>query len=187
MIRRRWLTALALVAAAALFLLTPSGRALSESVREVFILNWPAVQKIEGTVAIEGPVRLSQAVVFEDITVPPVLPTETTRLVDGGVLTTDGFPQVVLSLHGIVRGEVVKTGAVGAILIPDEQEIRQAFDEQGLMPFAMEAVAHNISSRTAYFFSDQPTFSVSFPAYRVLLYNTTDKTVTAELHAYLTN
>ena len=29
--------------------------------------------------------------------------------------------------------------------------------------------------------------TVAFPSYRVMLYNTTDKTVTTNLYAYLTN
>jgi hypothetical protein len=187
MTRSRALAVLALVLFVAALLLTPSGQVLSQRIEEVFVVNFPAVQTVDGTVQIKGAVRLSQTQAFENITVPPVKPTETTRLVEGGVLQADGFPNVVLSLHGIVRGEIVKPGEVGAILIPTDQRIQAAFDEQGLMLFGLQTVARDVNSKTAYFASDQPSFRIGFPRYNVLLYNTTDKTVELSLNAYLTN
>jgi hypothetical protein len=124
---------------------------------------------------------------FRDLTVPPVQPTDTTRLVDAGVLVTDGFPSVVLSLHGVVKGSVQKSGTIGAILIPDDELIQEAFDEQGLIHFALETAAAGVNSKTPYFASKQPRYQVGFASYRIWLYNTTDKTVTANLFAYLTN
>ena len=44
-----------------------------------------------------------------------------------------------------------------------------------------------MSSHTPYFASSQPRFTVAFQAYQVYLYNTTDKTVTVDLYAYLTD
>ena len=86
MTRSRFLACLTLLLLAAFLLLTPSGRTFSQAVQEVIVLNFPQVQTVDGTVTVEGAVRLSESQVFEGITVPPVKPSETTRLVDGGLL-----------------------------------------------------------------------------------------------------
>jgi hypothetical protein len=172
--------------AAALLALTPSGDALSETVRQVFVTNFPPVQEVAGEVRVKGPIRLSELVRFDDVLVAPVQRSETTRLIRAGTLETDGFPNLVLSLHGQVKGSVARMGSVGVILLPSQEGIQQAFDELGLMHFALEAVALGVSSETPYFASDQPRFTVGFQAYEVLLYNTTDKTVNVDLFAYLT-
>ena len=93
----------------------------------------------------------------------------------------------MLSLHGQVKGSVLKVGDVGVMLIPEQEMIQEAFNEQGLVHFAMNAVARGVSTATPYFASSQPRYTIAFQAYRVLLYNTTDKTVTVNLFAYLTN
>ena len=170
-----------------LVLLVLGADVATEAVRQVFVVNFPEVQKIEGTVEVEGPVRQSRLIKFEDVVVPPVERTETTRLVEAGFLETDGFPDVVLSLHGVVKGHVAREGTVGALLIPEERTIREAFDEQGMMHFFLETSAGGVSHRTPYFASTQPRFTIGFAKYRVLMYNTTDKTVSASLFAYLTN
>ncbi len=169
------------------FVFTPTGDALSQQVRRVIVTNFPRVQLVTGEVEIRNPVRLAKLVTFEDIIVAPVPPTETTRLVEAGVLQTEGFPRVVLSLHGIVKGQVLSTGEVGVILVPEQPSIQEAFDEQGQVHFAMRTAARGVSSATPYFASDQAEFTVGFQAYKIYLYNTTDKTITANLFAYLTN
>ena len=187
MVRRSTLALLGLVAVAVVLLFTPTGEVISQRVSEVFVTNFPHVQRIDGEVAIRGPVLQSRFESFRNITLPPVKREDTTRLVDGGRLVANGFPSVVLSLHGLVKGHVAKVGAVGAILIPEEQTIQEAFEELGIMHFYLETAANGVSSRTPYFASNQPRFTVAFPAYRILLYNTTDKTVNVNVFAYLTN
>jgi len=184
---RRRLIVVATLGLAGWLLFTPVGQVASQGVQQVFVTNFPRVQTVEGEVAIRGPVTLARLVAFSGITVPPVKPTETTRLVEAGTLTTDGFPQVMLSLHGEVKGEVVKSGSVGAMLIPLQPSIQEAFNEQGLVHFALQTTAAGVSSATPYFASDQPQYRIGFQAYRVLLFNTTDKTVEVNLFAYLTN
>lgn len=169
-----------------LLLLAPTGRPQSDDIRQVFVTNFPDPQRIKGEVTVATPIRLAELASFRNILVPPVQPSETTRLVSAGVLTTDGFPALVLSLHGQVKGNLVKGGSVGAILIPNEEPIQQAFQEQGLTAFALEVRA-GLASSASYFASEQPRHVVAFPSYRVLLYNTTEKTVSADLYAYLTN
>jgi hypothetical protein len=90
---------------------------------------------------------------FAGIMVPPVEPTETTRLVSAGTLTTDGYSNVVLSLYGQVKGSVTRAGRVGALLIPREQRIEEAFNELGQVHFSLEVSAPGITTNTAYFAS----------------------------------
>ena len=184
----RTLAAAALVAGAALLLFfTPTGQTLSQNIERVIVTNFPEVQRITGSVNVENPIRLARMVTFGEIIVPPVKPTETTRLVEAGTLTTDGFPNVVLSVHGVVRGEVKRTGDVGLILIPEDRMIQDAFNEMGFMHFALEALASGVSTTTPYFASNQPRYTVGFQSYKLFMFNTTDKTVTVNVFAYLTN
>jgi len=187
MLRRTVIAGLVLGTLLLVLFFTPTGEVISQSIRHVFVTNFPEVQKVEGEVQLASPVRLASSVKFEDITVPPIPRHDTTRLVEAGTLETEGFPEVILSLHGVVKGHVAKPGKVGVILIPEEQTIAEAFREQGMMHFFMETVAGDVSSKTPYFASSQPRYSVAFSRYRILLYNTTDKTVSANLYAYLTN
>lgn len=181
----RWLASLAALLLA-LFLLPLGGESFAQQIQQVFITNWPSVLSVEGTVVVDEPVKLARFTSIREIVVPPVERVETTRLVDAGTIVTDGFPNVVLSLHGTVKGTVKREGGVGVILIPEEEVVQEAFFEQGLLHFALETVADGITARTPYFASHQPRFTVAFPRYRALLYNTTDKAVSANLFAYLT-
>jgi hypothetical protein len=166
---------------------TPTGRVLSDTVQEVWVTNFPEVFQVKGEVTVEEPVTLSELRTITDVLVPPVAKTESTRLVEAGTIATGGFAQVVLSLHGQVKGSVHKPGEVGAILIPDATTIQQAFRELGVIHFPLEVSAPRVSAETPYFASAQPRYQVGFDAYRVFLYNTSDKTVTVNVYAYLTN
>ncbi|MCP3980869.1 MAG: hypothetical protein GY716_16325 [bacterium] len=185
--RKTLFTTLAGIGVITLLVLLPGGEVGSQTIREVFVVNFPPVQQVQGNVAIEDPVALSELVRIEDIIVPPVRPEDTTRLVEAGSIETEGFPNVVLSLHGIVKGSTQVKGTVGAILLPEETTIEQAFNELGMVHFALQVSATGVSSHTPYFASNQPRYTVGFRSYKILLYNTTDKTVTANLFAYLTN
>lgn len=149
--------------------------------------NFPPVQQIAGTVEIEDPLRLAELVALREIIVPPVSATQTTRWVEAGLLETAGFPNVVLSLHGEIKGDLTRGGEIAAVLIPAEESIEAAFNEKGLVHFALNVAAAGPRGGVPYFASEQPRYTVGFASYRVYLYNETDKTVTANLFAYLTN
>lgn len=177
-----------LIAAAALglFLFLPTGVAISQEVQQVVVRNFPNVQKIEGDVRIKDPVRFAKLEEVHEVAVPPVNPKDTARLISGGTIVTDGFGSVVLSLSGQTKGEVFRPGSVGAILIPDAEPMSRAFDEKGQVQFPMEVYAAGVSGASAYFASTQPKYPVAFSRYKVWFYNTSDKTVTVNLYAYLT-
>jgi hypothetical protein len=188
MFRRRWIPLVSLIALALLLWFSSAEDARSQAgLQQVFVTNFPETQTIDGSVEIEGTVRLSEMVSVLDITVPPVQQSDSTRWIDGGLVTLNGFSHVVLSLHGVVKGSVQRPGTVGAVLIPEERTIREAFDEQGLVHFALEVSAPGLNAQTPYFASAQPRHLIAFKQYRIWLYNTTDKTVSANLFAYLTN
>jgi hypothetical protein len=170
-----------------IFALIPAGGAVAQSTQRVRVVNFPEIQEIRGEVNVRGALKLSDMTSFTGIMVPPVDPTETTRLVPAGTLTTGGYSNVVLSLYGQVKGSVTRKGSVGALLIPKEQRIEEAFNELGQVHFSLDVSAPGITAETAYFASGQPRHTIGFPSYSVLLYNTTDKTVTVDLYAYLTN
>ena len=184
---RRKIAAFAVCIPLLMLLLAPADRLTSQEVRHVVVTNFPGTQEIEGSVQVDGAVRLSKLTRSESIIVPPVPPDDTTRLVEAGTLVTDGFANVVLSLHLEVKGAVYRQGEVGAYLIPEEKSILNAFNEQGLFHFPLRVAAGGITSTASYFASDQPRFQVGFERYKIYMYNTTDKTVVANLFAYLTN
>lgn len=171
--------------AAAGWILSPRAPAIAQGIREVFVLNWPDVQKVSGAVTVQGPVRLASMVALEDLVVGPVARSRTTRLLDAGTLDLDGYGHVVLSLLGQTKGQVVQRGVVGAILIPDHETVLEAFFQRGETLFALsvEAEAREVSP---YLASAGPRSEIAFPRYRVFLWNATDKSAQVALYAYRT-
>lgn len=159
----------------------------SLSTRQVLVTNFPELYRIAGEVTVKDPLPQSSLVAFRDITVPPVAPKDTTRLINAGTLTADGFTGVVLTLVGQLKGENARAGTVGAILVPDEEVIERAFEEQGQVLLMLEVSSPTGSGTPPYFASQQQRALVAFPRYRVLLYNTTDKAATVNVFAYLVN
>jgi hypothetical protein len=159
----------------------------SQEVSFVRVTNFPPVQEVNGAVEIEGPLRLAKLVSLREIVLTPARADQTTRWIDAGVVETDGFPNVVLSLNGEIKGELTKPAAIVAVLVPTEKSVVDAFEEEGLVQFGLDVAATAQTGARPYFSSEQPRYTVGFDAYRVYLYNETDKTVTANVFAYLTN
>ncbi len=191
MSRKPAVAALCIASALVALLLLPYGRAVSQeagdAIRRVLVTNFPERQKIEGEVTVRGPIHQTAQVVLKDIVVPPVSPKDTQRLIQAGTIATDGFSFVVLSLDGQIKGEVVRQGSVGAILLPEEESVLRAFEEKGEVHFPLQVTSDSVTSASPYFASDQPRLLVGFPRYRVYLFNTSQKAVSANLYAYLTN
>lgn len=167
--------------------LTSAPPATSQEVSFVRVTNFPPVQEINGNVKIDEPIRLAKLVSLREITLPPVRSDQTTRWVDAGVVESEGFPNVVLSLNGEIKGELTRAASIVAVLIPTEKSVADAFDEEGVVQFGLNVAAMGNTGDRPYFASEQPRYTVGFDEYRVYLYNETNKTVTANLFAYLTN
>jgi len=176
-----------LAAASVAFILSPPGVAIAQDLQSVFVTNFPKVFEIQGTVNVDGPVKQAKLAALREVVVPPVNPKDTVRLIQGGLVESDGFTAMVLSLQGQIKGEVYRAGTVGVFLLPDEEAIVHAFEEKGLMQFATEVNAAGVSAAAPYFASNSSRAQVAFPRYRTYFYNTSDKTVTVNLFAYLTN
>ena len=176
-----------LVAAALGFILSPRGTAVAQEIQSVIVTNFPKVFNISGSVTVEGPVKMAKMTAIRDVTVSPVNPKDTVRLIQGGIVNSDGFTSMVLGIQGQIKGEVYRPGTVGVFLLPDEESIVRAFEEKGLMQFAIEVNAAGVAGTSSWFASNSDRHPIAFPRYRTYFYNTSDKTVTANLFAYLTN
>jgi hypothetical protein len=176
-----------LIAACVALILSSPGAAVAQEARNVLVTNFPKIFPINGTVVVEGPVKHAKFTALRDVVVSSVNPKDTVRLIQGGIVESDGFTDMVLGLQGQIKGEVFRPGAVGVFLLPDEPSIVGAFEEKGLMQFSTEVTAPGVSAGSPYFASPQNRVSIGFPRYRTYFYNTTDKSVTVNLYAYLTN
>jgi hypothetical protein len=72
-------------------------------------------------------------------------------------------------------------------LVPDDDAITKAFEEDGQVLFPLELGAPLTQGAYRLTATAQERFTLAFPRYRVRLYNTTDKTVSVNLYAYLTH
>jgi hypothetical protein len=133
------------------------------------------IESIDGSAALVG---------VRSVSVPPVERSQTASLVDAGTIETDGYSTIVLNFAGRLASESnVKSGAVGAILVPDVDPFDKAYRTFGLLPASIE-IAAQADGATATFMAKQVNFAVGFPRYRVLFYNSTNYAATVHFFAY---
>jgi hypothetical protein len=118
---------------------------------------------------------------------PPSRSGRSWSLRPGGSLVTDGFTSLVLALSGQFKASDSRPGTVGVILLPDEETVLRAFEEDGRYHFPLEVRAATVAAASPFFASSQEKLTIAFPRDRVFFYNTTDRSVAVNLHAYLTN
>lgn len=186
--RKPALAVLAAAGLAAVLLLAqaPSARSADPPER-VVVTNFPEVQRVSGRLTVPEPVPHSALVRRLDVIVPPVDRGAATQLVEAGVVDAAGFTHAVLSLRGEVQGNLVRDGVVGVVLVPDEEPVLRALLEQGRFDFALEVEAPVLRVERGWFASEQPRHALGFPSYRVYLYNSSDRSVEADLFVYLTS
>ena len=132
-----------------------------------------------------GPSATEDALVaFETFTVPPVGRGETSELIDAGILDVEGYREVVLSIGGELKKGSAPGGSIGAILMPDKASFEFVRRQERRYPFAMEVAVKIEPDAAPVFVGEQVVKRVAFPRYRVLLYNSTDRTATVSLFAY---
>ncbi len=117
------------------------------------------------------------------VVVPPVVRTQTTQLVDGGVFDCDGYKSVVLNLAGEVKDPVIHAGKIGAILVPEVDPFVRAFEQLNLLPVTIE-IDVNVKPGTAYYMAEPKRADIGFPRYHVYFYNETGGAVSASFFAY---
>jgi hypothetical protein len=153
----------------------------------VHVDNLPETLQIKGAVSVDGPVSHVQFVKKEAIVVPPSRRAEPSEMAHAGSIESNGFTTITLSLQGEVKGGSSGAGTVGVLLIPDEEPIVRAFREARRLQFAIECVANLKSGDSIFFNADQVHQRLTFPRYKVFLYNTSSKTVESNLFMTFTN
>jgi len=153
----------------------------------VHVNNLPETLEIKGTVSIDGPVSHVRFMKKEAILVPPSRRAEASEMIHAGSIGAGGFTSITLSLQGEVKSGSSGAGTVGVILIPDEEPILRAFREAKRIQYAIESTCKLNSGEPGYFNAEQVQQRLSFPHYRIYLYNTTGKTVESNLYMSLTH
>jgi hypothetical protein len=118
------------------------------------------------------------------VTVGPVPRAETHRLLEGGVIDTDGFAQMTFSFGGEFKDAIPSSGRIGALLVPDDPKILHLLHAEGQIVFAVEVTYKVVPGKDAIFVSEQQTQRVAFPRYRVFFYNETHSTAVVSLSVY---
>jgi hypothetical protein len=172
-----------LAAAATLALAGLAGPVLADPPQAVVVTNFPAVQPVSGQVTVSGPIPQTRFETRKALASPTDL-SDPSHFTEAGILETSGFTQVTLSLSGALQGSA-QAGKVGVLLVPDVPEVVNALRTYGVLQLALRAEATIIPAQGGLFSSELATFRLGFPRYRVLLYNSTQKTAEATVYAYL--
>ncbi|MEM9291837.1 MAG: hypothetical protein AAGD01_09160 [Acidobacteriota bacterium] len=152
----------------------------------VYVTNLQQPHPISGEVSVGSPIPHTRFIGSEEIVVSPARRDQSTQLTDPGlVIDTAGFSYATLSLQGEIKGRPVADGRVGAVLIPDYEPFLQAFREEGALQLPLEVAAPVAAQQSLSFAASAPAKTVGFPRYRVLFYNSTDKTAAVSLYTYL--
>jgi hypothetical protein len=157
-----------------------------QEITKTFVVNLKDPHPIEGTVTVGQPIPHSAMRSLLDVIVAPSPRGEPALWTEAGTFDTDGFSGVVLSFQGQFRGNPAAPGTVGVVLLPDEEDVMRAFGE-GEVHLSLEALAEGVPDGRAYFSGSRSGLAIAFPRYRVFLYNTTDRSASVNLFAYLTN
>jgi hypothetical protein len=172
-------------AALAVLLVLLAAAAGAQPPQPVEVTNFPATQRVEGQVRVPDPVPHGRLLKTAEVLVPPGLARDGGELAAGGTLDAAGFTRAVLSLSVELRGAGPRPGDVGVVLLPDEEALLDAYEEDGRLPFALETHAAIVPGPGYRFYSGQLEVRLGFPRYRLLFYNTSDRSVTARLYTYV--
>jgi hypothetical protein len=147
---------------------------------EVRVTNFPEIQKIKGTVSVDG---TAKALKRESILLTPSRRTELSELYHAGKVETEGYSNASVYLQGEIKSSTFISGSIGVMLIPDEEPILRAFKEAKQIQFPIEVVCTITSGDSEFFNCALSNQLIGFARYRMYLYNTLDKN--AEVNAYL--
>ena len=161
--------------------------ALADEPQAVVVTNFPEVQKIDGAVSISGPLATASLQRLGGIVVSPVSRSAALNQSSQGIVETDGYTSLVVSLVGEVQGQVGREGTLGVVLVPDDDLIVRALRQDGAVLFPLETTVAVPTGAPAWLGSKSESFAIAFPRYRVYLYNTGDKSISASVYVYLTN
>jgi len=157
-----------------------------QDLQQAFVVNLETPHPVVGDVRVDGPIPHSAMFRMLDVISTPAAIHETTLWTDAGTVTTEGFTDVVVSIHGTLKGTVQLEGNIGVVLVPEEERILQSLAE-GELHLPLEASAKVARGQANYFSGMREPLPIGFPNYRVFVYNGTDRTASVDLFVYLTN
>ncbi|HSF15410.1 MAG TPA: hypothetical protein VLK65_07645 [Vicinamibacteria bacterium] len=157
-----------------------------QQLTRTIVVNLENPHPVVGNVTVGAPIPHSNTQSLMDVVVASAPRDEPSLWTEAGMLETDGFTSVVLSLHGQLRGAPSGPGSVGLILVPEDEGVLRALAE-GEVHLTLEAVAEPVPAGGLYFSGSRAGLSVAFPRYRAFLYNTTDRSASVNVFAYLTH
>ena len=178
------------VVAVGLLLLMPWGLPKAQSEEDdgrVFVTNFPETQSVQGKVSVEAPFSHAMAMRFERVVVVPLARRDVADNQPVGVVETEGFTRVVISLQGEVTDKTFSPGAVGVLMVPDEEPVMRALRDGRKVEFPLESAASPVAGEGGFFAGEPKELPVAFPRYRVYLYNTMNRGAEVNLYLYLTN
>jgi hypothetical protein len=157
-----------------------------QELTRTFVVNLKDPHPVEGTVEVGAPIPHSVTQDLAEAVVAPARQEESSLWTEAGILDTAGFTSLVLSFHGQFRGNPSAPGAVGLVLVPDEENILRALAE-GEVHLSLSTEVERVPDGRLYFSGSRAGLAVAFPRYRVFLYNTTDRSAAVNVFAYLTH
>jgi hypothetical protein len=163
-----------------------TGIAGVQELNRAFVVNLKDPHPIEGTVSVEVPIPHSVTRSLTEIVAAPADRDEPALWTEAGILDTEGFTSVVLSFHGQFRGNPSGIGAIGLVLVPEEEDVLRSLGE-GEVHLSLDASVEPVPDGRIYFSGSRAGLSIAFPRYRVFLYNTTDRSAAVNIFAYLTH
>jgi hypothetical protein len=137
-----------------------------------------------GTLPLSGQIAPLSA--FEGISVTTVDRSDTSRLVDGGVVAVEGAGGFVVTIAGELRGRADKDGVIGVLLVPELPFFTNLYRNRKLILSAAEFTAPVAAGASSYFMSPSKHAPVGFPAYHLFLFNTTGAAATVNVYIYPT-
>jgi len=149
---------------------------------DVRINNFPETQQVKGFVSIEGTTRTIKR---EGILLSPSRRNELSELHHAGKIETEGFRSLSVFLQGEIKSTTFLSGAIGVLLVPDEEPVLRAFKEAKQIQFPIESVCKIQSGDSDFFSCELNNQSIGFSRYRIYLYNTLNKTADVNVYLYL--
>ena len=121
---------------------------------------------------------------FENIAVGTADRNDVSRLTDAGVVSIDGARGMVVTVAGELRGRTEREGVVGVLLLPDLAFFTNLYRSRRRALWAAEFTASIAAGESGYFMSKPKYVETGFSRYRILLFNTTGASVSANVYVY---
>lgn len=159
-----------------------SPQAHSAEPLDVRVSNFPETQQVKGSVSLEGTTKVIKR---EGMLVTTSRRNEITELFHGGVIETEGYTSISVSLQGEIKSITFLSGTIGVVLIPDEEPVLRALREAKQLQFPIETLCNIKSGESEYFSAMQSDQRIGFSRYKIYLYNTLNRPAEVNVYLYL--